>query len=303
MHIIKLDSNIKLPQSVIALGFFDGVHLGHREVIDKAVSYAEILGIKSAVFTFKDRPKKNTETKGLILKFEDKVNFIKELGIDNLIWADFDDKISHITSYNFIKDILVSKFNARLVVVGYNYHFGYKAEGSADYLNKTGKKFGFKAEVIPAFKVSGKVVSSTIVKEFITSGRLDKAASFLGRYFFAEGRVIKGKGVGSRLGIHTANLNWPEGLIKPEDGVYAVLVRINDKLYKGVANLGHSPTIKEKPLTLEVHIFNFAKDIYKENIRVYFVEKIRDEKVFSGTEKLTEQIKEDIKKAKIILNA
>lgn len=310
MQIIKLTKKLKLPKSVIALGFFDGVHLGHKRVIQTAKGYAGLLGVKSLVFTFRDLPRnkvKGVEKQKLILKFEDKVNAIKNLGIDYLVWADFNKKFSEISPYDFVKEILVKILCARIVVAGYNYRFGHKAQGNIKYLEKLSREFGFKVDVIKPVTIGGSIVSSTLARNFICAGALKKAADLLGCRFGVKTNVVTGKGLGKKLKIHTANMHWPRGIIAPPAGVYAVFVEYDGQIYKGAANFGYSPTFAgrrgliNQPPTLETHIFNFNKNIYKEKLEVHFVKKIRDEIKFNNVEDLIKQIKEDIKKAKRIL--
>jgi len=309
MEIIKLKKNTKIPQSIIALGFFDGVHQGHREVIKAAVCQSKIFNIPSLVFTFKDSPKKNAlKDHKLILSFEDKAEMIKSLGVDYLVWADFDEKFAQVSPENFVKNILIDKFHARLVVVGFNYRFGHKAKGNSHLLARLGHKYGFKAEIIPPLKKSKKTVSSTLIKTLITEGQISKANKLLDYKFFITGTVIKGRGIGrSRLNILTANINWPKDIVKLSTGVYAVFVEHKNKIYKGVANLGFNPTVNKneagadyRPI-LEAHIFDFKKDIYGEKIRVFFARKIREEKKFADIKNLKKQIQKDITMSKKIL--
>lgn len=303
MEIIKLKKNIKIPQSVIALGFFDGVHLGHQKVIKTAVSYSKIFNIPSLVFTFKDSPKKKVlKEHSLILPFEEKVCRTKVLGVDYIIWADFDKKISELSPNDFVKKILVDTFHARLVIVGFNYHFGHNAKGTVNDLVDLGRKYGFQVEIILPCKSNGKTVSSTFIKELITKGAVAEANSLLDYMFCVKGKVVRGRGIGAdKLKILTANINWPKDIVKLPLGVYAVLVKYDNKIYKGVSNLGFSPTIGKKEVTLEVNIFNFKKNIYSEKLQVFFVDRIRNEEKFANIEELKKQIKKDIKKSKKIL--
>lgn len=301
MHIIKFKKNITVPQSVIALGFFDGVHLGHQKVIKKARDYARLFNIKSSVFTFKKRLNKGARAHELILKFEDKVSLIGNLGADYLIWTDFNKSFSSISAHDFVKKILVEKLKVRLVVVGYNYRFGKDAKGDVKYLVELSKKFGFKVDIVPAIKAGRTTISSTRIKKYLTSGNVFRARNLLGRNFFISGKVIKGKKLGGTFNIHTANLNWPKNIIELPKGVYAVNVKIEDKFYKGAANFGFSPTFNRRGLinqtpTVETHILNFNRNIYRREIQVFFVKKIREEKKFNSVEDLIRQIKKDIKK-------
>lgn len=302
MKIIKLKKNIKIPQSIIALGFFDGVHPGHQKVIKTAVSYSKILNIPSLVFTFKSHPKSFLKEHELILSYQDKVNMLKNLGIDYLVWIDFNKNFSEILPHNFVKKILVDMFHARIVIVGFNYHFGYKAEGSASDLIHLGQKFGFQAKIIPPYKIGRQTLSSTLIRKLITSGKLSKANKLLGFNFYINGKVVKGSGIGKNLKFHTANVNWPSDIVQLPMGVYAVFVKYRGKLYKGAANLGTSPTMGGKIMTLETHIFDFNKDIYGKKIQIFFKAKIRDEKKFMNIEELKKQIQKDIIKINRILS-
>lgn len=307
MKIIKINHQTEnIPQSVIALGFFDGVHLAHQTVIKSAIKLAGFLNIKSQVFTFRAHPKSAIDSGGsplLLSDFSEKVELIKKMGVEFLTFLDFDKNFSRLSQERFVKDILVEKLHARIVVAGFDYRFGFKAKGDISFLNKLGKQYGFKVKVVPPVWHDNIPISSTLIRELISSGKIAQANILLGHFFKSKGKVKKGKGFGKILGVRTANLPWPAEKVKLGSGIYAVFVRYKTRIYSGAANLGFSPTfgLKRKSLGLEVHIFNFKGNLYKKELEVYFVNKIRDEKKFETPKLLFLQIKKDIIKAKKIL--
>lgn len=278
----------------LALGFFDGVHLGHAKVVKSAVDFALKNGGKSACITFKHHPccffyDVKPE---YILSEKDKFEKFESLGLDYLYILDFDEKIAKLSAENYLSEILIKNFAPKSISTGFNHNFGAEKTGSPEFLKKLQEKYGYKYFEIPPEKYAGEIISSTAIRNFIAHGNLEQANSMLGYNFFIKGKVESGRGFGEKLGFKTANINYPDEIIKLPFGVYEV--RVGE--HKGVANFGVHPSVDkaEKPV-LEVHLLDFERDIYNEFLTVDFVRKIRDEKIFATVDALKKQIQEDIK--------
>ncbi|KYO65762.1 bifunctional riboflavin kinase/FAD synthetase [Thermovenabulum gondwanense] len=294
--------------TAVGLGNFDGVHLGHRRLITVLKEESRKRNLVSTILTFDPHPSKilfPEKDFSLIDTLNKKISIIKSMGISLLVIAPFTYELSRLNWEEFVEEILLEKMKAKLIVVGYNFTFGYNGQGNVEKLSCIGKEKGFETIVIPPVKKEGEIVSSSKIRLYIKEGDMEKAQMLLGRPFSIEGRVIKGKSLGRKLGFPTANIEIPEGIVLPSFGVYSVYIKINnDKIYEGIANIGINPTFmdgKIKNPILEVHIFDFTKLIYGEQVEVFFIKKIRDEKKFESPNALAEQIKNDITTAKEIL--
>lgn len=201
---------------------------------------------------------------------------------------------------DFVKDILVNNFNIKLAMAGFDYTFGYKGRGNADMLKKLGEKYNFRVIIIPPIKINDEIISSTLIRKYLAKGDMEKTFFLLGRHYSVTGVVKSGHRIGSRLGFPTANINPEDYLILPASGVYITKTSIDGKLYKSITNIGTAPTIKNEgnKVNIETHILDFNENIYEENIEVFFIKKIRDEKKFNNKEELIQQIKSDILMAK-----
>ena len=286
----------------IGLGNFDGLHIGHMALINTLINEAKFMGVESIVYTFEKHPE-NIIRKGLftplITTKGKKVELLAETALNNIYFDEFDENYSRMSPDEFIKDILISKFNIKLAVTGFDYRFGYKGSGDIEYLKKMGKKLGFKTIVLPAIKVKKHIVSSTLIRHIIKRGCVDEIFKFLGRHYSINGIVKQGKRLGTKMGFPTANI-YPENyLIYPGNGVYITKTLLDGKWYNSISNIGENPTIKEQKhsISLETHILDFNQDIYGENIEVYFIERIRIEKKFKNIVQLKKHIASDIKKA------
>lgn len=304
MRIIYNPDTTRSPEKslYLALGNFDGVHLGHQKLINQVVSKAKKDNVLSSVFTLEPHPMKvlNPEKAPLLLTgIEKKQEIIKNIGVDYLIIQKFSKSFSRFNPLDFITDYLNKHLNINRIFVGDDYRFGRGGRGDADYLDEKGQKMGFEVEVIPPEKVHNKIVSSTYIRKLIKDGLFKIAADFLGRPFSISGKVVRGDNRGRILGFPTANIKWPEGIVNPKRGVYIVSLSVNGSYY-GIANVGMKPTFRDDftdnndRLILEVHIFNFDDSIYGEDIEVFFHEKLRSEKKFKNQKNLVEQIKKDI---------
>ena len=281
----------------LALGYFDGVHLGHQAVIKQAVDFARKNNTKSAVITFKDHP--CCYFWGVCPKYiltrKTREEKIAELGVDFLYELDF-ESISGLTAQEYLKDVLVNNFTPLAISTGYNHNFGCKKSGNVELLARDATKFGYEYFELPPQKSGNEIISSTLIRKLLSKGKIEKANTMLGYKFKITSPVVKGQQIGRTLGFKTANLIYAPELIDLPFGVYSTDVTYNNNHYKGIANFGVRPTVNGKSATLEVHILNFETDIYGENLTVEFNSMLRTEKKFSSTETLKRQIVEDIKK-------
>ena len=289
----KLKSNENLA---IALGFFDGVHLGHKAVINAAVDYAKKNNIKSAVVTFRQSPyvALNNVKPNYIITLEEKIKAIKKLGVDYLYLSDFTEDLAKQTASDYLKN-LVDDLHPKMIATGFNHYFGYNKSGGVDYLRLMQQEYGYEFKEINPIKLNEDVISSTAIRKALSNGDIPKANSMLGYRFYVKNEVIKGRQIGRKIGFKTANLKMPEKMINIPDGVYAVEVEVLGKKYMGIANFGSNPTVTDdSQKLLEVHIIDFNQDIYGELVKVSFLVKIRNEKKFQSLAELKAQIEKDI---------
>lgn len=282
---------------VLALGFFDGVHLGHQALLKETKIIGENLKCKTGVMTFKEHPLElifPNYTPWLITSNTEKESMIQEFGVDYVFLNPFTEKLMKLTPEKFITDYLLKKYNVKAVVVGFNYNFGYKGSGTTEILIELGKKYGFSVEILPPFIINTHSVSSTFIRELISCGQVDEIKTFLGRDYALNGIVVLGKGLGHQFGIPTANLKLNKKIILPSTGVYYTHVYYNGRCLQGLTNLGFNPTFEKHPFSIETYIYDFDEDIYGEEITIVFKEKIRDEIKFDSIEDLITQIRKDI---------
>lgn len=282
----------KNPNLSLALGFFDGVHLGHKVVIESAVEFAKKHGNKSAVITFSDHP--CCYFWGVCPKYiltrKQREQRIKELGVDYLYELDF-ESIAGLTAQDYLKDILINHFTPVSISTGWNHNFGCKKSGNVKFLHDNSKKYGYEYFELSPEKLDDEIISSTTIRKLLSDGEIERANLMLGSKFSISGEVVKGNQIGRTIGFKTANLIYPPELIELPYGVYSV----NTNYGKAIANFGIRPTVKGSQALLEVHILDFEKDIYGENLTVYFNKMIRAEKKFPSLDALKNQIKLDIK--------
>ncbi len=282
-------------KSAVTIGVFDGVHVGHRRLLENTIACAETIKGQSVVITFTGHPSKHLDKNSdikLIKSTKAKLKRLKSHGIDICVLLDF-KKIHNKTAEEFVRDILVKKLNTGCVSEGKDFVFGKGGKGGVKTLRQAGRKYGFKVNVVPEIKVGGKRVSSTRIREFLKSGDIKNAEKMLGRQYSITGKVLRGQHIG--FDYPTANLKLDYEDI-PASGVWAVKVEYNGKTYTGAANIGFAPTLKkEKKQLLEVYIFDFNENIYGREIRVIFLERLRDEIKFATKEALMKQVGEDIR--------
>jgi len=308
MQIIRNYKNIpdQAKNSVLALGNFDGVHLGHLEILKEVLKIAKAENKKTAIMTFSPHPLEffSKNKKVQLFSFQDKIQFFQDLGIDYLFIVKFNQEFANVTAANFVSDILVKHLKVSSIVMGYDFIFGKNRQGNAEFLKNKSSKHGFGFSQITSYKSSNYnlVYSSTEIRKALEQGDIQKVNNLLGKNYFISNRVIGGDNRGAGLGFRTANLKI-DNLHLPKFGVYAVKLCYQNKYYEAVANLGVKPTFAQNKPNLEVHIFNFSEDLYGQKVKVAFIDFIRAEKKFASKEELIAQIKLDCNKAKELLNA
>jgi len=307
MEIIRGLEDLKesYPNTVITIGNFDGLHLGHQKIIQTVLQESEDINGTSMVVTFDPHPMKvlapEREIK-LLTTPKERERLIQTMGIHVLLCITFNEEFSQLTPDDFIDDILVKKINAKKVIVGQNYAFGKARKGTTELLRRRGRKYGFNVKVVRHAKFNGEVVSSSKIRSFLSKGQVFEASTFLGRAYTIEGNVIKGAGRGEKLlHIPTANITTPNELV-PKEGVYAVKIGIKNDFFDGVANIGKKPTFGDAVTSYEVHIFNYAGNLLGEHLRIHFIDWIRDQRSFPDALSLERQIRNDIEHAREILN-
>jgi len=303
---VKLYKNFNIKKihkgSIILIGNFDGVHLGHQKLFKLAQTYKKKYKLKIGVVNFDPMPKMffNKSLKNFKLSSTNqKINLLKNLSVDFIITKKFNKIFSKTKSINFIKNILSQKLDSRFIFVSNNFRFGNKREGNVKFLIQNEVKYNYKVIKPKPLFIKKKIVSSSLIRSFLEKGILNKANKFLNRNWSIEGIVQKGRQVGKKIGFPTCNIDIKDYVLaKP--GVYAVRVlrKNNFKVIKGIANLGYRPTFNQKKILLEVHLFNFAGNLYNKHLSVEFLKFIRKEKKFKNINKLRSQIKLDLKTAK-----
>ena len=284
-------------RSVVTIGTFDGIHLGHQKILSRLINSSKNKNLNSVVLTFFPHPRiilnKYNEVK-MIDTLDEKIIHLNEIGIDSLIIHPFDKNFSLLSANQFIKDFLVEKLKIKHIIIGYDHRFGKGREASVTDLKNYANDYDFTVEEIKAQEIEKITISSTKIRNSINQGDIKTTKKYLGRYFMMTGKVVKGDGLGKKINYPTANIFIEETYkIIPKDGVYLVETIIKDKLFNGMMNIGHRPTIGTKNKSIEVHLFNFNEDIYGQVISIKMISKIRDEKKFSSIQALKEQLVKD----------
>jgi riboflavin kinase/FMN adenylyltransferase len=296
----------RFKNAVVTTGNFDGVHIGHQALFNQVIEKAQSIGGTSIVITFEPHPIRVMNSNKhfpLITLYEQKAELIGATGVDTLICIPFTLEFAATPARTFVKEILSDLIGMKAIVVGQDYSFGRKREGDISLLKEMAETHGFEVIISGWIELEGGRISSTEIRNLVGEGRVDEAKKLLGRHYQVRGTVTHGRDRGARLlGFPTANLTLYDELC-PKTGVYAVTVEHDSTLYKGVANIGYSPTFQEGRFGVEVHIFDFDKTIYDQPIRLNFVRRLREEKKFSGPESLAAQIGRDIKRARELLSS
>ena len=307
MEVFQGIENIQrsLKNPVLTIGNFDGVHRGHQALFRKAREWADELRGVSIVLTFNPHPLQVlAPDQGLVFitPHERKLELIALCSIDVAIVVPFNMEFARMSASDFVKVLLVDRIAPKAIVVGEDYRFGSGREGDTHYLQRMGVQYGFRVETVSGVELDGTVVSSTLIRQLIQEGDLPAANSLLGRFYEVSGPVVPGHQRGGRLlGFPTANISIGSQA-PPKLGVYAVRVQVGETIYGGAANVGYNPTFGGTELSIEAFLFDFNENLYDRFIRVYFLERLRDEKRFSGPDELATQIHKDVAKAKEILS-
>lgn len=303
--ITSLDQISLTEQSAVALGNFDGIHIGHSSILEGALLYAKNNGVRSVCYTFsnhpvnffKERSGKTDNLLKLICTEEEKLRLLEEMGFDIVVNVEFNDHIADMRAFDFIKGILKDKLKAAAVFCGFNYSFGVKAEGNVNYLEQECAKLGIEVSVHDAVKLDGKVVSSTLIRKLIADGQIEFLNKCLGRPYSISGTIVHGNHIGNRIGFPTMNILAPNELVMPPNGVYFTTAEIDGISYDAVTNIGVKPTVGENAKSVETNLHSFDRDTYGEEMRVFFFEWERPEIKFESIEALRDRIEIDCKLA------
>ena len=307
---LKFYNNFKVSnahkQSILLIGNFDGLHLGHQKLFNLAKKYKKKFKLKIGVITFEPMPKMyfNKNLKNFrILSIDQKIKILEKLDVDFLITKKFNKQFSKIKSQNFIKEILYKKLKAKYIFVSNNFRFGNKREGDVNELIRNEKNYNYKIIKPKPFKLKNTVISSTLIRKLLSNGKIEFVNRLLSRNWSIESKVEKGRQLGKKIGFPTCNLNIKNYVIA-KTGVYAVKIYQENKNFslKGIANLGYRPTFNQKKILLEVYIFNFSGNLYNKHLTIEFINFIRKEKKFKNINQLRKQINLDLKSAKKKLN-
>lgn len=299
-------SEERLKNSYVALGTFDGVHRGHRVLINSAIEKAKKNGGISVVYTFLNHPLEiiaPERVPKMINTIGEKLRLLEEMGVDYVVLQTFDEKYAETSKEEFIDKILIEYLGAKEIFVGFNYTFAERGSGNVEYLRSVAPKKGIKLNEIQAVEYKGQILSSTLIRKFILEGKIEEANMFLGRPFFISGEVEHGKKLGRVLGFPTANLKVVNK-VYPPFGIFGgtVLIEGEKEKYNAVINIGKNPTLKPGELSVEVHILDFNRDIYGKKIDVSIEKHLRDEKKFGSMEELRQGIKNDVENWRKISN-
>jgi len=285
-------------KTIVTIGTFDGVHQGHKKIIEKLNSSKKDCNCETLLLTFFPHPRmvlqSDLEIK-LLNTIDEKVKLLEEAGLDNVIIHPFDHDFSRLTAEKFIKSVLVNQFNVKKIIVGYDHRFGRNRTAAYDDLVSFGKLFNFEVEQISVQEIDAVSISSTKIRNaLLKDGNVSLANEYLGYNYFITGKVIKGKKIGRTIGFPTANIYIKEEYkLIPKNGVYVVTSKINNQQFNGMMNIGYNPTFNGELKSIEVHFFNFNQDIYNQEIQVEILERIRDEQKFDTIEDLKAQLEKD----------
>lgn len=299
-----------IPNAIVTIGTFDGVHLGHQAIFNKMKSLAQAVGGQTLVVTFSPHPRQvlNIDSSNLhfITTPEDRLRKFEEFGIDNVLIVNFTHEFSRTPSEVFIKEYIIDNIHPSYIVVGYDHHFGKNRMGDFDLLSDLKKKYNFKVERVAAQDVENIAISSTKIRNALAMGNVKSANRLLGYAYSVAAEVVRGNEIGRTIGFPTANLELPkEYMLFNRGGVYACLVEYDGLTYNAMTNIGHRPTIGDRAegdMLVEVNLFGFDGDLYDKIIRVFFIDRIRDEFKFDGLPELKAQLELDREKAKEILS-
>ena len=297
----------KITNPVVTIGTFDGLHTGHKQILERLNKAKIELGGESFIFTFHPHPRQvlfpeQSDLKLLTLT-EEKLHLMEQAGIDHVLVYPFTKEFSCLSAHSYVKDILVDAIGVKKLIIGYDHKFGNNREGTIELLKKYAQEFSFSVEEIPAHEIDNSNVSSTKIRKALEEGDMQTANSFLGYDYFVSGKVVTGKKLGRTLGYPTANIEIADKTkLIPQIGVYAVTTIVEGQRYKGMLSIGYNPTTDtDNKVKIEVNIFNFDKEIYGKVVAVHFHRRLRSEVKFNSLEELTKQLDEDKKNALAVL--
>lgn len=291
-----IDQFKKVNNPIVTIGTFDGVHIGHQQIIQRIKEIAKKVNGETVILTFFPHPRMilNSDDLKLLTTQEEKIELLKKEGIDHLIIYPFTEAFSKLTYIEFVRNILVEKIGTKKLVIGYDHHFGRNREGSFKHLKEFGIQYEFEVEEIPAQDIDNINISSTKIRKAILEGDIETANLYLGHSYSLRGEVVEGDKIGRVIGFPTANIQVKEHYkLIPANGVYAVDVLYNEQLFKGMLNIGIRPTLHNNQQTIEVNIFNFDKSIYGQKLILFFKRRIRNEEKFENIEALKKQLVKD----------
>ena len=293
--------------SIVTIGTFDGVHIGHQEIIKNLVETANKNQAESVILTFFPHPRmvlqKDSGIK-LLNTIDEKIELLEKTGLKHLVIIPFTKEFSRLTALDFTRDILVSSLRTKKLVIGYDHHFGRNREGNFEQLQEYGKTYQFDVEEIPAQDIKDITVSSTKIRKALEDGAIEKANAYLGYNYMLSGVVIKGKALGRQYKYPTVNIRIEEEYkLIPKSGVYVVETTFDNKPFFGIMNIGNRPTVDGKTTTIEVHLLDFDKNLYGEKIKIGVLKRIRDEQKFDTVALLFKQIKKDEAVARQLINS
>lgn len=285
----------------MTIGTFDGVHIGHQKVLSNLVLSAEKNNASSVLLTFFPHPRmvlqKNTDIK-LINTLEERIELLKKTGLDSLVIHEFTEDFAEITALEFVKNVLVDHLKIANLIIGYDHRFGKNREGNFDQLSEYGNIFGFEVNKISQQEIDHITISSTKIRKAIELGNIEEANRYLGYHFMLKGEIVKGNNLGEKIGFPTANLSIKESYkLLPKTGSYIVKSELENQTVYGMMNIGYNPTVKGKKQTIEIHFFDFNKDLYGKKIQIDVLKFLRDEQKFDSVEVLKKQLVNDRQKS------
>lgn len=292
----KIPTQFEYKNVGLTIGVFDGVHLGHQKIITGLIESCRKNGMTSLIITFEIHPKKilSSTTPGSLTTINQRMDIISNMGMKAFIVTDFEQEIMSFEATEFVEKVLIDKLRMKELWIGTNFLFGKERKGDVQLLRELSARKGFNLQVVEPVKFENEVISSTRIREYLRQGDVEKASLLLSRPYSVVAEVIHGVKRGRIMGYPTANLLWEKEILLPKEGVYAIKVKIDDKEYAGITNLGYRPTFgEEKELYFEVHILDFKKEIYSKELNVSFIKRIREEMLFKDKYSLIRQLKED----------
>ena len=292
--------------SVLTIGTFDGVHIGHQKIIDRLNQVSADKNNCSAILTFFPHPRivlNYGDDFKMLNTIDEKIQLLQKFGLDHLIIEPFTKEFSRLTALDFVRDVLVNNLHINKLIIGYDHQFGKNREGDFEQLEEYGELYHFGVEEIPVQEIKNVSVSSTKIREAISEGNIEKANSYLGYSYLLTGTIVKGDGLGRKINYPTINLHIEEDYkLIPKIGVYIVKTRVKDRAVFGIMNIGFRPTLNGKYQTIEIHLLDFKGDLYGDKVQIKVLKRLRDEEKFDSIISLTEQIQKDEKIARTWIN-